>query len=442
MIRIEKTIFISYRRTNLPWALCVYQNLTMHGYDVFFDYQSIDSGNFEKVILDNIKARAHFLIILTPSALVRCKEPDDWLRREIETAIDEKRNIVPLMLESFDFGSSLVKKALTGKLSALSTYNGLQVPSEYFLEAMGRLRDRYLNIALDNITLPSLNTEVQEITETQKSAASEAAPVEQEELTAQEWFERGYRSIDKEERIRFYTEAIRLDTDFSEAYYQRGSNRQDRGDLDGAIADYTDAIRIKPEYAEAYNNRGNARLNKEDFIGAIADYTLSLEYKNPEPYLLYSNRAYARRLTKDPVGAIEDYTEVLRINPDSTFAYNNRGNLYRILNKLESAVDDYEKVIMQNPSDVIARSSLMSVLRKLGKEDQAKEQEEIVRELIKNAKEYNKACFEAACGNIEKALVMLQIAIEKKQVRKQIIQQDPDLESIRDDPRFRKLISE
>jgi len=66
MPRVEKTIFISYRRTNLPWALCIYQNLTMHGYDVFFDYQSIDSGNFEKVILENIKTRAHFLVILTP----------------------------------------------------------------------------------------------------------------------------------------------------------------------------------------------------------------------------------------------------------------------------------------------------------------------------------------------------------------------------------------
>ncbi len=107
MGRIEKTVFISYRRANLPWALFIYQNLTMHGYDVFFDYLSIDSGNFEKVILDNIRARAHFITVLTPSALERCKEPGDWLRREIETAIEEKRNIIPLMMESFDFGSTM-----------------------------------------------------------------------------------------------------------------------------------------------------------------------------------------------------------------------------------------------------------------------------------------------------------------------------------------------
>ena len=50
MAQIEKTIFISYRRANLPWALAVYQNLTHRGYDVFFDYESLNSGDFEKII--------------------------------------------------------------------------------------------------------------------------------------------------------------------------------------------------------------------------------------------------------------------------------------------------------------------------------------------------------------------------------------------------------
>ena len=105
MHQIEKTVFISYRRTNTPWALAIYQSLTAHGYDVFLDYQNLKSGDFEQVILQNIKGRAHFLIVLTPSALERCAEPGDWLRREIEWAIDEKRNIIPLFLEGFNFGT-------------------------------------------------------------------------------------------------------------------------------------------------------------------------------------------------------------------------------------------------------------------------------------------------------------------------------------------------
>src|SRR5512144_3096441 len=119
MASIEKTIFISYRRTDVYAALVVYQDLSRNGYDVFFDYSSISSGDFEQIIVSNIKARAHFILILTPTALDRCSEPSDWLRREIETAIDEKRNIVPLFFDDFSFSAPGVADKLTGKFGAI-----------------------------------------------------------------------------------------------------------------------------------------------------------------------------------------------------------------------------------------------------------------------------------------------------------------------------------
>src|ERR1700761_5993448 len=143
MDRIEKTVFLSYRRTNIPWALAVFQNLTQHGYDVFIDYNGIASGDFEQVILGNIMASAHFLVLLTPSALEHCDDPADWLRREIETALANQRNIVPLTLEGFDFGTPRIANQLTGTLASLKHYNALSIPPQYFMEAMHRLRDRY-----------------------------------------------------------------------------------------------------------------------------------------------------------------------------------------------------------------------------------------------------------------------------------------------------------
>src|SRR5437879_282512 len=121
---IEKTVFLSYRRTDISWALVIFHHLTSNGYDVFIDYKGIASGDFERVILENIKARAHFLVLLTPHSLDRCTEPEDWLRREIETAMDNKRNIVPLLLNGFDFALS---NQLIGTLGALKHYNGLLV---------------------------------------------------------------------------------------------------------------------------------------------------------------------------------------------------------------------------------------------------------------------------------------------------------------------------
>jgi hypothetical protein len=175
--RIEKTVFISYRRTNVPWALAIFQNLEHHGYDVFFDYNGIASGDFERVILGNITARAHFLVVLTPSALERCSDPGDWLRREIETAIDSRRNIVPLILEGFDFGAPKIASQLTGTLTALRSYNGLTVPPEYFEAAMVRLRG-FLSVPLAAVLHPASQSAQQIATE--QKAAAVAAPSVQE----------------------------------------------------------------------------------------------------------------------------------------------------------------------------------------------------------------------------------------------------------------------
>jgi TIR domain len=170
MARIEKTVFICYRRDDLPWALAVYKDLTYHGYDVFFDFMNINSGTFEDIIIGNIKARAHFLIILTPSTLERCAIPGDWVKREIENAIVNKRNIVPLMFENFDFNDSSVTKSLTGNLAILNRYNGLRMPSEYFDAGMDRLRERFLNTPLEAVLHPLIG-EIENATKEQQDAA-------------------------------------------------------------------------------------------------------------------------------------------------------------------------------------------------------------------------------------------------------------------------------
>jgi formylglycine-generating enzyme required for sulfatase activity len=173
MAQIEKTVFISYRRKDISWALLVYQYLTANGYDVFFDFKSIPSGDFEQIIISNIKARAHFLVLLTPSALDRSDEPGDWFRREIESAINEKRNIIPLFFDDFDFGIPSVSKKLTGKLALIKKYNGLEVPSTYFDEAMDRLREQFLNVALDAVLQP-VSDEIQQVVMAQQVAANQA----------------------------------------------------------------------------------------------------------------------------------------------------------------------------------------------------------------------------------------------------------------------------
>jgi TIR domain len=181
MERIEKTVFISYRRTAAPWALAIFQDLNQHGFDVFFDFKGIASGAFESVIFENIQARAHFFVLLTPAALHRCSDPSDLFRREIETAIGAQRNIVPIMLEGFGFGSPGIDSQLWTAFATLEQYNGLFVYPEYFSEAMNRLREKYLNVPLNTVLHP-VSPFAERAAQDERAAAVIVPPVTEQEL--------------------------------------------------------------------------------------------------------------------------------------------------------------------------------------------------------------------------------------------------------------------
>ena len=343
MQRIEKTVFISYRRTNFPWALAVWQNLTKQQYDVFIDYDGIGSGDFESAILGNIASRAHFLVLLTPSALKRCSEPGDWLRREIETALDSKRNIVPLMLEGFSFSTPSIASQLTGKLALLKNYNGITISPEFFWAAMERLHTKFLNLPLDAVVHPASQLAQQAATR-QKAAAGAAPPTREAELTAQQYFERGVASSDPDEEIRFNTEAIRLQPDFSEAFYNRAHARHRKGDLDGALADYNQAIQLKPDYAEAFINRGFERQAKGDLEGALEDYNRAIQLK-PDDAEALNHRGRARQAAGDLDGALEDYSQAIQLKPDFINAYYNRGLVFQQLDQPAAATADLQQYL-------------------------------------------------------------------------------------------------
>lgn len=138
----DVTVFLSYRReVSWPLAHAVRGELVPHGFDVFVDTQNIDSGEFERVILHQIEARAHFLLLLEPRSLDRISEPGDWLRRETAHALSLRRNVVPLLAN----GARMPAPAdLPADLARLPSFNAVSVPHDYFAEAMQKLRDRFL----------------------------------------------------------------------------------------------------------------------------------------------------------------------------------------------------------------------------------------------------------------------------------------------------------
>jgi tetratricopeptide (TPR) repeat protein len=265
-------VFISYRREpSGPWAIALFQYLEYHGINAFYDIDSIRAGQFDTLILRQIAARPYFLLILTPGTLKRCVEADDWLRREIEQAVDTERVIIPACTPRFNFDD--FDRYLPGPLrQEVSRFQRLELTQRWFQAAEKQLAEEYLRPI--DIHTKEVSAEDEAKVERIRQELQAAPPVSHSALTAQEFFERANARADKGDwdgAIADYSEAILLNPQSAAAFNNRGNARADKGDLDGAIADYNEVIRLDPQFANAFYNRGVSRHAKGDLDGAIAD---------------------------------------------------------------------------------------------------------------------------------------------------------------------------
>ena len=364
-------------------------------------------------------------------------------------AINEKRNIVPLMMEGFDFGSPSAKEALTGKLAFLNKFNGLRLIPDYFFAGMEKLRERYLSVALEDVLLPALSAEIEEDTEEEQSKVNKKPIVEEKSLTAEEWFERGFvfqQNKNFEEAERCYKKVIQLETDpqsLAITYSNLGVLLSDMERYEEAEAAYRKAIELNPADTTAYYNLGNL-LSDEHFKRyeeAEAAYRKAIKL-NPGLEYPHLNLGQLYFDTGKYDDAIRTFSKAIDFDSNFARCYRMRGLVYQTKGEIEAALNDYRKAVELQPDYGSARMSLFGLLMKTGKVVEAREHEKLARSFAERDSEYNQACFEALCGNDDDALDLLEIAFERGQSSKAWARQDPDLENLRDNPRFQELVGE
>jgi len=122
----------------------------------------------------------------------------------------------------------------------------------------------------------------------------------------------------------------------------RGVEAANREDFDQAIAHLTEAIRLNPQFAEAYYNRGLAFGKKNNLVEEIADYTEAIRLK-PEFALAYYNRGHAFCEKGELDKAIEDFTGAIRLHPKDAPSYYSRGVAYEKKGEKARAEGDFAK---------------------------------------------------------------------------------------------------
>ena len=103
----------------------------------------------------------------------------------------------------------------------------------------------------------------------------------------------------------------------------RGIQKAQNGDLDGAMADFDRAIQLNPNDDAPYYNRAQAKRLTNDTAGTIADYTRAVELGSANP-AAYNNRGSIRAETNDWDAAIADYTRAIELESNYAGAYYNR----------------------------------------------------------------------------------------------------------------------
>ena len=110
-------VFLSYRHgTGLAFARNIMFALEKRGYDVFFDYESIDDGRFDEIICSAIAGCRVFVSVYSEGSLDQCWDEGDWVRRELECALSHGKKIVPViqsdMLGEWAFPKNLPESLL------------------------------------------------------------------------------------------------------------------------------------------------------------------------------------------------------------------------------------------------------------------------------------------------------------------------------------------
>lgn len=121
-------IFISYRREGGDTlAQLIYDRLTARGYRVFLDIESLRSGKFNEKLLSVMEECKDVVAILPPKGLERCSNPEDWVYRELAYAIENRKNIIPIMMKGFSWPEELPEA-----LRELPNFNGILDSKDYF----------------------------------------------------------------------------------------------------------------------------------------------------------------------------------------------------------------------------------------------------------------------------------------------------------------------
>jgi len=228
-----------------------------------------------------------------------------------------------------------------------------------------------------------------------------------------ELFERGEKALANKEYFKaqaHYTEAVRLDPKYAEAYRSRGIAREYLGESAKALTDYSIYCELKPEDSEGLFNRAVLRFDAKQYLPARHDFLklLTMPVTTETGTIYYSQEKYGNDPTRISTaqGGMKDriynylgqcethlkrYPEAIAWldsaiakAPGTAPYYVNRGVAKFERGDKAGAAADYETALKYDPDNSLASHNLAHIKSLGGDKDAA---EKLLTESIeKNSK--------------------------------------------------------
>jgi tetratricopeptide (TPR) repeat protein len=221
-----------------------------------------------------------------------------------------------------------------------------------------------------------------------------------------------------------------------------------RANLEGADNHSRKALELGPDLAEAHASRGLAVSLSKRYEEAEQEFQTAIRLN---PKLFDAHYFYGRALLQQGkyAGAVTQYQEASRVRPEDYQAALLSAPPLRSLNRtadaeklLRQGVELAQKHLELNPDDVRALYLSAGALIQLGERERALEwaRRALALDPEDSAVLYNVACVYALGGQPNEAMDCLEKAVQNGFGHRAWLENDSDLDSLRNNPRFQVLV--
>ena len=150
--------FISYRREGgSDFARMLFNELKQRDLNVFFDYEELNEGRFNEKLYQAVEESKNFIVVLSPYALDRCVNKDDWVKLEIAHAMSIKGcEIIPIKIPGFEYPDDL------GEIQSFRYLQAVPYSQAYHHESIGKVLHRLRSVQISD-TVFTGNSQLQEV---------------------------------------------------------------------------------------------------------------------------------------------------------------------------------------------------------------------------------------------------------------------------------------